>query len=108
LTFEQSKCIVERYVGALLWEVRKHRNNIVFNDGKLDNAEIFSLAQLRGWMWMKHKVTKVNFSYSDYYFCPLIWLKTITWRLCIRKPRGVGCLDSRQCSKNRWGWLLRN
>jgi len=38
----------------------------------VDPTEIFSLVQLRGWMWMKHKVTNVNCSYSNWYFFFLI------------------------------------
>jgi len=37
----------------------------VFRQEKVDVEEIFTLAQLNAWAWMKYKIGKVNFSYSD-------------------------------------------
>jgi len=27
----------------------------VFNNGRVDNVEIFSLTQLKGWLWVKNR-----------------------------------------------------
>jgi len=45
---------------AIVWELWKHRNNVVFNDRVVDDSEIFVLAQLRGWSWTKFKPNGVS------------------------------------------------
>jgi len=53
------------------------RNKVVFNGGVVDDEEIFSLAQLKGWLWLKYKWTRISFSYSDWYFSPLKCLQSL-------------------------------
>ena len=50
---------------------------MVFNRGIVDAKEIFMLAQLKGWCWLKHKFKRVTFSYSDWHFSPLQCLDTL-------------------------------
>jgi len=38
---------------------------VVFRGGVVDADEIFSLAQVKGWLWAKYKMKKSTFSYSD-------------------------------------------
>jgi len=47
----------------------KHMNNLVFRNAKPDEEEIFSIVQLRAWALLKHKSTKVSFSFSDWCLC---------------------------------------
>jgi len=56
---------------AIVSEIWNHRNKMVFNDGVVDNEEIFSLAELKGWLWLKYKGMRNSFSYSDWYLSPL-------------------------------------
>jgi len=42
---------------AIVLEIWSHRNKVVFKGGVVDHEEIFSLAQLKGWLWLKHKMT---------------------------------------------------
>ena len=46
-------------------ELWNHRNKVIFNIGLVDVIEIFTLAQLKGWCWLKNKFKRVAFSYSD-------------------------------------------
>jgi len=50
---------------AIVWEIWKHRNNVVFNNRVGDDSEIFVLAQLRGWSWAKFRPNGVNCSLLD-------------------------------------------
>jgi len=63
---------------VVMWSIWKHRNNVVFNNAISDAEEIFCMAQLRVWAWMKHKSTKVSFSFSDWCMCPIHCIRSIT------------------------------
>jgi len=63
---------------AVMWSIWKHRNNVVFSNAISDVEEIFCMAQLRVWAWMKHKSTKVSFSFSDWCIGPIHSIRSIT------------------------------
>ena len=44
---------------------------MVFKGGVVDADEIFSLAQLKGWLWAKYKMNRTTFSYSDCILSPV-------------------------------------
>jgi len=73
---------------AIVSEVWSHRNKVVFKGGVVDAIEIFSLAQLKGWLWAKYKMKRITFSYSD----------------CILSP--VQCLQSLAYLLLRYGWVV--
>jgi len=50
---------------AIVTETRAHRNKVVFRNGVVDSVEIFFLAQIQGWHWLKHRVKRTQFTYSD-------------------------------------------
>jgi len=53
---------------AIVSEIWNHKNKVVFKGGVggvVDADEIFSLAQLKGWLWAKYKIKRTFFSYSD-------------------------------------------
>jgi len=58
---------------AIVWTLWNHRNNIVFRNGLRDPKEIFSLAQVKVWAWLKNKMTNVNFSCSDWCLCLILF-----------------------------------
>jgi len=62
---------------AIIGEIWKHRNRVVFKQRKVDSIEIFGLAQVTTWVWMKHKIQSVQFSYSDWYLSPYVCLKSL-------------------------------
>ena len=52
-------------------------NDVLFRQGKVDIVEIFSMTQLNAWLWIKHKIFSIPFSYADWYQCPIQYLKTL-------------------------------
>jgi len=50
---------------AIVYEIWKQRNRIVFYNGRVDVQEIFTLAQLNAWTWAKFKWHRMDKSYSD-------------------------------------------
>jgi len=52
-----------------IWE---HKNSIVFKQGVVDAEEIFQTAQLKSWLWLKHRVHTFNYSFVDWVLNPLI------------------------------------
>ena len=37
----------------------------MFNQGVVDEEEVFQKAQLKSWLWLKHKGNNFNYSFSD-------------------------------------------
>lgn len=62
---------------AIIDEIWKQRNGIIFKHGTVDPIEIFGLAQVTTWVWMKHKIPSVEFSYSEWCLSPCICLKSL-------------------------------
>jgi len=64
---------------AIVNEIWKHRNKIVFQEGRVDAVEIFTVAQSNIRLWAKFKWQRVYRSYSDWYFCTTICLADFQW-----------------------------
>ena len=62
---------------AIIGEIWNHRNGVIFKHRKVDPIEIFSYAQVAAWVWMKHKIPAVKFSYSEWYISPITCLKSM-------------------------------
>jgi len=65
---DQHHCVNLAWKGiwvAIVTEICNHRNKVIFNRGVVDDKEIFTLAQLKGWFWIKNKFKRVTFSYLD-------------------------------------------
>jgi len=45
-----------------MWE---QRNSVIFKQGVVDVEEVFQKAQLKSWLWIKHKVHTFNYSFMD-------------------------------------------
>jgi len=60
---------------AVVWSIWDQRNHNVFRQGKVDAKEIFQMAQLKTWLWMKHRVDVFNYSFSNWHLNPLICIK---------------------------------
>ena len=56
-----------------LWE---HRNAVVFNDGVVDEVEVLHKAQLKSWLWLKHKSHNFSCSFSDWMLNPWICISS--------------------------------
>jgi len=50
---------------TIVSEIWNQRNNVIFKGRVVDYEEIFTLAQLKSWLWLKHKSLGTSFSYSD-------------------------------------------
>jgi len=61
---------------TIVTKIWNHRNKIVFKEGVVDVVEVFSLAQLKVWSWVKHKMSRMRFSYSNWYFSPVKCLES--------------------------------
>jgi len=46
-------------------EIWNHRNRVVFENGRVDLVEVFTVAQRKTWSWVTVKEKLVVFSYSD-------------------------------------------
>ena len=77
---EKQNVVWKRLWIAIVWNIRKHKNSIIFRQGKIDTQEIWSMTQQNVWLWMKHKLTIVKFSYLDWCQCRTLCLKTL-WKL---------------------------
>ena len=62
---------------AIREEIWKHRNRVIFKQRKVYPDGIFGLAQVIDWVWMKHKIPSVKFSYSDFVLSPFSCLKSL-------------------------------
>jgi len=62
---------------AIVWCIWDQRNHIAFRQGKVDAEEIFQMAQLKTWLWMKHRMNVFNYSFSDWHLNPLICIKSV-------------------------------
>jgi len=62
---------------AIIGEIWKHRNGITFKQSKVDPTEVFAIGQVMAWVWMKHKISSVKFSYSDWCLSPYTCLKSL-------------------------------
>ena len=48
----------------------EHRNVVVFNEGVVDEEEVFHKAQLKSWLWLKHKGHNFCYLFSDWMLNP--------------------------------------
>jgi len=53
-------------------------NGVVYRDRKVDAEEIFSMAQLQAWAWMKRKIRIFGFSYTDWVLYPLNYIQSLS------------------------------
>jgi len=58
-------------------ELWKHRNKRIFRDGRIDHNEIFTLAEVKAWSWIKSKAHGVCFSFSNWFLKPLVCMKSV-------------------------------
>ena len=56
-----------------IWD---QKNLITFQQGVVDAEEIFQRAQLKSWLWMKHKAHSSSYSFVDWVLNPTICIKS--------------------------------
>ena len=81
---------------AVLWSIWNHMNGVVYRDRKVDAEEIFSMAQLQAWAWMKRKIRIFGFSYTDWVLYPLNYIQSLSWGIVseLSSQRGVIAKES--------------
>ena len=62
---------------AIVSKIWNHINKVVFKGGVVDANETFSLAQLKGWLWAKHKMKRTRVSYSDWHYSQVWCLQSM-------------------------------
>ena len=55
---------------AIIWCLWEHRNSVVFNEGVVDDEEVLYKAQLKSWLWLKHKGNNFSYSFADWLLNP--------------------------------------
>ncbi|XP_068466574.1 uncharacterized protein [Phaseolus vulgaris] len=51
---------------AVVSELWKHRNNVIFNGGVVDGLEVVALVQVKAWSWITSKPLSGLFSFSEW------------------------------------------
>jgi len=62
---------------ALAKEIWNHINRLIFNNGKVDEIEIFALVQMNAWTWAQFSGVRVQGSLSEWFINPFEFLKQI-------------------------------
>lgn len=57
-----------------IWE---HRNSIKFRNRRRNDEEIFEIARLKAWTWLRNKISKTIISYSNWCLCLKTWIQSI-------------------------------
>jgi len=65
---------------AVVREIWKQRNQVIFKEGRADISEIFTLAQLKAWTWLTNKENLAEFTYAHWCINPTECLKSIRKR----------------------------
>jgi len=82
---------------TIIGEIWKHRNGVIFKQSKIDLIEIFSLAQVTVYVWMKHKISSVKFLYNDWCLSSYTCLKYLWYVNCYvfkcARQTSVGSLE---------------
>ncbi|XP_068492296.1 uncharacterized protein [Phaseolus vulgaris] len=60
---------------AVVNEIWKHRNRVIFRRGVIDVLEVFALVQLKAWAWVTSKSQDAIFSFSDWCIDPLVCME---------------------------------
>jgi len=68
------KCHLQNFhlVQVSIWE---QRNCVVFKERVVDAEEIFEMAQLKSWLWVKHRIHSFNYSFVDWVLNPFYALE---------------------------------
>jgi len=59
-------CLWKGMWGAIVSEVWKLRNKIIFQNGVVDDVEILAMTQLKAELWAKYRNKGLNSSNSDW------------------------------------------
>ena len=63
---------------AVVNEIWKHRNNVIFKGGVINVLEVFALVQQKAWSWITSKSHSAHFSFSDWCLDHLVCMGIIS------------------------------
>jgi len=63
---------------AVVSELWKHRNNVIFNGGVVDGLEVAALVQVKTWSWITSKSLSGLFSFSEWCLEPLVCMTMVS------------------------------
>ena len=55
---------------TIVWSIWEQRNRVVFKQDKVDVEEIFHLAQLKSWLWLKYRKKTFMHSFPEWIMNP--------------------------------------
>ena len=70
-----------------IWE---KRNSVIFKQGVPDAEEIFQMAQLHTWFWLKHRMCSFSYAFSNWHLNPSQCLQSV-----LLKGRSLVMLESK-------------
>jgi len=62
---------------AIVRSIWDQRNSIVFNQGVADADEIFQMAQLKVWLWLKYRSNALGYSFAYWILNPVLCINSI-------------------------------
>jgi len=62
---------------AVVNEVSRHKNRVIFKGGVIDVLEAFALVQLKTSSWVSSKSQSAFFSFSDWCIDPIVCIRMI-------------------------------
>jgi len=62
---------------TVVGELWNHKNKSIFRNGMIDHIEIFTMAQLKVWSWIKFEARGVSFSYSNWCLESLVCMRNV-------------------------------
>jgi len=61
---------------AIVWSIWDQRNRTIFKQDSVDTEEIFHMAQLKTWLWLRYRMKSFNYSFSDWLLNPILCIKS--------------------------------
>jgi len=82
----ESFCLVqENYKQNHMWKgvwativcsIWDQRNKSIFKQDRVDTEEIFHMAQLKTWLWLRYRMKSFSYSFSDWLLNPILCIKS--------------------------------
>jgi len=62
---------------AIVREIWKHKNKVIFCNGRVDEVETFATTQLTAWSWARTDRQIIHFSFPEWCISPKVCLSKI-------------------------------
>jgi len=62
---------------VIILTIWNYKNNIIFNNNKVDEEEVLCIVHLYVWVWMTHRIPRTRFFYSYWIQCLKVCLKSL-------------------------------